>query len=60
MIPSPRLHDLAAEVARLVRHGAEEVSPGRAWVVLRDPAGPHLCLMPADSPDFAGRSREVP
>jgi hypothetical protein len=48
--------DVAAEVARLVRLGAEEVSRGRAWVVLRDPAGLLLCVLPADSSHFAERS----
>ena len=51
--------DVAAEVARLLRLGAEEVSRSRTWVVLRDPAGLLLCVLPAESPDFAERSREV-
>jgi hypothetical protein len=51
--------DVPAEVARLVRLGAEAVSRGRTWVVLRDPAGLLLCVVPAESPDFADRSREV-
>jgi hypothetical protein len=51
--------DVAAEVARLLKLGAEEVSQGRTWVVLRDPAGLLLCVVPAESPDFAQRSREV-
>lgn len=52
--------DVAAEVARLVQLGAEEVSRGRTWVVLRDPAGLLLCVVPAESPDFADRSRPIP
>ena len=52
--------NVEAEVARLVRLGAEEVSRGRAWVVLRDPAGLLLCVLPAGSPHFAERSRQVP
>lgn len=52
--------DVAAEVARLIGLGAEEVSRGRTWVVLRDPAGLLLCVVPAESPDFAERSRIVP
>ena len=52
--------DVPAEVARLVRLGAEEVSQGRTWVVLRDPAGLLLCVVPAESPDFAERSRPIP
>jgi hypothetical protein len=51
--------DVPAEVARLVRLGAEEVSRGRTWVVLRDPAGLLLCVVPAETADFADRSRPV-
>jgi hypothetical protein len=51
--------NVEAEVARLVRLGAEKVSDGRTWTVLRDPAGLVVCLVPAESPDFAERSREV-
>ena len=52
--------DVPAEVDRLVRLGAEEVSEGESWVVLRDPAGLLLCVVPAESADFAERSRAVP
>jgi hypothetical protein len=51
--------NVEAEVARLVRLGAEKVSDGRTWTVLRDPAGLVVCVVPAESPDFAERSREV-
>ena len=51
--------DVPAEVARLVGLGAEEVSRGRTWVVLRDPAGLLLCVVPYESADFAERSRPV-
>ena len=51
--------DVEAEVARLVRLGAVKVSDGRTWTVLRDPAGLVVCVVPAESPDFAERSREV-
>ncbi|HEV7656205.1 MAG TPA: VOC family protein [Mycobacteriales bacterium] len=51
--------DVAAEVARLVRLGAREVGRGRTWTVLRDPAGLLFCVVPAESPDFSERSREV-
>ena len=51
--------DVEAEVARLARLGAEKVSDGRTWTVLRDPAGLLVCVVPAESPDFAERSREV-
>lgn len=61
----PRFHldletdDVPAEVARLVGLGATEVSRGRSWVVLRDPAGLLLCVLPPESDEFAARSREV-
>jgi Glyoxalase-like domain len=51
--------DVQAEVARFVRLGAEGVSQGRTWVVLRDPAGLLVCVVPAESPDFDERSRQV-
>lgn len=51
--------DVDAEVARLIRLGAEKVSTGRTWTVLRDPAGLLVCVVPAESPDFTERSREV-
>ena len=51
--------DVPAEVARLVRLGATEVSRGRTWVVLRDPAGLLFCVVPAESADFSERSRVV-
>lgn len=51
--------DVPAEVARLVGLGAEEVARGPAWVVLRDPAGLLLCVLPVESSAFATRSREV-
>jgi hypothetical protein len=61
----PRYHvdietdDVAAEVARLVRCGATEVARHRSWVVLRDPLGLLLCVVPYDTPDFAERARVV-
>ena len=48
-----------AEVVRLVRPGAEKVSDGRTWTVLRDPAGLLVGVVPAGSSDLAERSREV-
>jgi hypothetical protein len=62
---APRFHvdiesdDVGAEVARLVALGATEVSRHRSWVVLRDPLGLLLCVVPPDTPDFAERAREV-
>ena len=61
----PRYHvdieadDVEAEVARLVRLGAVEVARHRSWVVLRDPLGLLLCVVPPDTPDFAERARLV-
>lgn len=51
---------MTGTVRRLLRLGAEEISGGAAWVVLRDPAGLLLCVVPAESADFAERSRPVP
>jgi hypothetical protein len=51
--------DVEAEVARLLRLGATEVSRGDAFVVLADPAGLLLCVLPPESDEFATRSREV-
>ncbi|WP_139306806.1 VOC family protein [Modestobacter sp. DSM 44400] len=51
--------DVAAEVARLVGLGAEQVAEGRTWVVLRDPSGLLFDDVPAESPWFAERAREV-
>ena len=42
--------DLAAEVCRLRRLGAEEIGPGRGWHALRDPAGLPFCAT-GNSPD---------
>lgn len=38
--------DLAAEIARLEALGAERVSHGQPWQVLRDPAGLLFCVVP--------------
>ena len=51
--------DVEAEVARLVRLGATEVARHLSWVVLRDPLGLLLCVVPPDTPDFAERARVV-
>lgn len=48
--------DVAAEVQRLVAAGATLVGPVETWVVLRDPAGLFLCVIPAESEDFAHAS----
>jgi hypothetical protein len=51
--------DVEAEVARLIRLGAIEKGRHRSWVVLEDPAGLLLCVVPVDSEDFEARSRVV-
>ncbi len=51
--------DVEAEVARLVALGATEVSRQRAWVVLADPAGLLLCVLPPESDEFTERARPV-
>ena len=62
---APRFHldvesdDVEAEVSRLVRLGAVEVRRHGEWVVLQDPAGLLLCVLPAESTEFGTRSREV-
>jgi predicted enzyme related to lactoylglutathione lyase len=55
---APRYHvdiaadDVDAEVSRLVAAGATVVGPVETWVVLRDPAGLFVCVIPAESDDF--------
>ncbi len=51
--------DVEAEVARLLRLGATEVSRHLSWVVLRDPAGLLVCVVPPDTADFDQRARTV-
>ena len=51
--------DIDAEVARLVRLGATVVARHDGLVVLRDPAGLLLCVLPPESDEFATRSRAV-
>ena len=46
-------------MARLVRLGASVELRHRSWVVLRDPAGLLLCVVPPDTDDFDERAREV-
>ena len=61
----PRFHmdieadDVEAEVTRLLRLGATEVARHRSWVVLRDPVGLLVCVVPPDTPDFHERARTV-
>jgi hypothetical protein len=51
--------DRDAEVKRLVALGAIEVASAGDWVVLRDPAGLLLCVVPvpSDDPTLSGASR---
>jgi len=51
--------DVEAEVARLLRLGATEVSRSDHFVVLADPAGLLLCVLSPESDEFATHSREV-
>jgi len=46
--------DVAAEVRRLLALGAEDLGPGRAWHVLRDPTGLVFCVT-GNSPEAATR-----
>jgi predicted enzyme related to lactoylglutathione lyase len=48
--------DVEAEVRRLVDAGATVVGPVETWVVLRDPAGLFVCVIPAESADFESAS----
>jgi hypothetical protein len=52
--------DVEAEVQRLVTLGAEIVGQGRAWIVLKDPAGLLFCVVPYESPWFDERARVIP
>ncbi|MHA7262465.1 VOC family protein [Arthrobacter sp. TMN-37] len=52
--------DVDAEVQRLVTLGAEVVGQGRAWIVLKDPAGLLFCVVPYESPWFDERARVIP
>lgn len=51
--------DVEAEVARLIRLGATERNRHRSWVVLEDPAGLLLCVVPVATDEFDDRSRVV-
>jgi predicted enzyme related to lactoylglutathione lyase len=59
---APRYHvdiasdDVEAEVRRLVAAGATVVGPIETWVVLRDPAGLYVCVVPAEGEDFEATS----
>ena len=51
--------DVEAEVARLLRLGATEVARHDGLVVVADPAGLLICVLPPESEEFATRSRQV-
>lgn len=51
--------DVRAQVERLIRLGAEKVADGRAWVVMRDPAGLLFDVVPSESPWFEERAGSV-
>ncbi len=44
--------DREAEVARLVRLGAQVVQRIRHWVVMESPTGQRFCVVPPQLPDF--------
>ena len=46
--------DVAGEAARLEALGATRVAEVEAWVVLTDPAGNLLCVVPDDDDDEDG------
>ncbi|MBJ2122482.1 hypothetical protein I6N91_15990 [Arthrobacter sp. MSA 4-2] len=52
--------DVDAEIQRLVTLGAEIVGEGRAWVVLKDPAGLLFGVVPYESPWFEEHARVIP
>ena len=45
--------DLAAEVLRLERLGAERVQRAHSWQVMRDPAGLLFCVIPESPGTFS-------
>ena len=44
--------NIAAEVARLEKLGAEQVGPVHNWVVMQAPTGHRFCVVRASSKDF--------
>ena len=44
----PGSDDVEAEVTRLVNLGAERVTTGTGWVVMRDPVGLAFCVTAND------------
>jgi catechol 2,3-dioxygenase-like lactoylglutathione lyase family enzyme len=52
--------DLEAEVKRLEALGAREVERSGDWVVMRDPAGLPVCVVPVESTDFDATATSWP
>jgi catechol 2,3-dioxygenase-like lactoylglutathione lyase family enzyme len=52
--------DLEAEVKRLEALGAQEVERSGDWVVMRDPAGLPVCVVPMESTDFDATATSWP
>lgn len=48
--------DIDAEVARLEKLGAQEITRIRDWVVLEAPTGQRFCVVPVVSKDFAEKA----
>ena len=44
--------DIAAEVARLEKHGATRITAIKGWVVMEAPTGQRFCVVPVASADF--------
>ena len=51
--------DVRAEVVRLVGLGATRVEEHDYWVILRDPGGMPLCVVPAASDNFEAQAHRV-
>jgi catechol 2,3-dioxygenase-like lactoylglutathione lyase family enzyme len=52
--------DLEAEVNRLKALGAQEIERSGDWVVMRDPAGLPVCVVPVESTDFDATATSWP
>ncbi len=52
--------DLGAEVARLERLGATQVSEVKDWIVMEAPTGHRFCVVPAQTEDFDREANKWP
>jgi len=52
--------DIAAEVARLERLGAQRVAAVHDWVVMQAPTGQRFCVVRAQRADFGRRAHSWP